>query len=730
MSPAILAFGPMTAKPYTPGDLSALLKPQSVAIVGASDDPGRIGGRPLRYLIELGFAGPIYPVNPGRTTVQGLPSFNSISAIPGPVDLAVIAISADKALVSLEECAAKGVNAAVVFSAGFAETGDSGRDLQDRLSEIARTSGMRILGPNCLGIYNSAIGFFATFTSTLENGLPKPMAVGVVSQSGAYGSHMSLLAIRRGIGIRYWITTGNECDVELGECIAGLAADADIRVIVAYAEGVRDGHGLMNSLAAACAARKPVVFMKVGQSAIGAQAAASHTAALAGSDAVYDAVLRQCGAYRAADTEELLDVTYACGLGVLPKGPRIGFLTVSGGVGIQMADAAVAAGLDVAPMPEPAQQRLKALLPFAATRNPVDATAQVFNDPTLIDAYLDIMLESGKYDAIVAFLTFVAAAESMLVPVRRAIENAHAKYPERLIVLVIVAPDEVVRRYEQAGCLVFEDPTRAVRAVAALQRIRQGFETPFTPPARSARATQGSFPGAPLGERQSKRLLADAGLAMVEDRLATNAEESADAARELGFPVVMKIASADIAHKTEVDGIRLAIGSAEDARASFRALMDGVARQRPDARLDGVLVSPMLSGGVETILGVHRDPVFGPMVMFGLGGVLVEVLDEVSFRIAPFDEEEARRMVFELKASAILKGIRGKGPYDLAALFAALARLSQFAAEHADTIESVDMNPFLVLPEGQGGVALDALVVPRLATPPGQDEQGRLELSR
>jgi len=714
----------MTTKTYTPGDLSALLKPQSVAIVGASDDPGRIGGRPLRYLIELGFAGPIYPVNPGRATVQGLPSFSSISAIPGPVDLAVIAIPADKALSVLEECAAKGVNAAVVFSAGFAETGASGRDLQNRLSEIARTSGMRILGPNCLGIYNSAIGFFATFTSTLENGLPNPMGVGVVSQSGAYGSHMSLLAIRRGIGIRYWITTGNECDVELGECIAGLAADVDIRVIVAYAEGVRDGHGLMRSLAAACAARKPVVFMKVGQSAIGAQAAASHTAALAGSDAVYDAVLHQCGAYRAADTEELLDVTYACGLGVLPKGPRIGFLTVSGGVGIQMADAAVAAGLDVAPMPEPAQQRLKALLPFAATRNPVDATAQVFNDPTLIDAYLDIMLESGKYDAIVAFLTFVAAAQSMLVPVRRAIENAHAKYPERLIVLVIVAPDEVVRRYEQAGCLVFEDPTRAVRAVAALQRIRQGFETPFTPPSRSARATPESSPGTPLGERQSKQLLADAGLAMVEDRLAKSAEESAHAARELGFPVVMKIASADIAHKTEVDGIRLGIDSAENARASFRALMDGVARQRPDARLDGVLVSPMLSGGVETILGVHRDPVFGPMVMFGLGGVLVEVLDEVSFRIAPFDEEEARRMVFELKASAILRGLRGKGPYDLAALFAALARLSQFAAEHADSIESVDMNPFLVLPEGQGGVALDALVVPRLETLPGQDEQG------
>ena len=692
-------------------DLTALLKPQSVAIVGASDDPGRIGGRPLRYLIEFGYAGSIYPVNPGRQTVQGLPSFANVSAIPGPVDLAVIAISADKAIASLEECAAKGVNAAVVFSAGFAETGDAGRTLQNRLTEIARASGMRILGPNCLGIYNSAIGFFATFTATLENGLPKPVGVGLVSQSGAYGSHVSLLAIRRGIGVRYWITTGNECDVELGECIAYLAVDPDIDTIVAYAEGVRDGEGLLKSLSLARSMGKPVVFMKVGKTPIGAQAAASHTAALAGSDSVYDSVQRQFGAYRAGDTEELLDVTYACSLGVLPKGPRIGLLTVSGGVGIQMADAAVAVGLDVAPMPETAQARMKTLLPYAATRNPVDATAQVFNDPELIDAYLDIMLESGKYDAIVAFLTFVAAAESMVVPVRRAIEKAHAKYPDRLLVLVIVAPDDIIRRYEDAGCLVFEDPTRAVRAVAALHRIQQGFDTPP--------ATMGTIsvetaarPDGPMSEQASKNLLASAGLPVIEGRLAESASEAVDAAREFGFPVVLKVASADIAHKTEVDGIRLGINSAEAIVEAFGALTEGVKRQRPEARLDGVLVSPMVSGGVETILGVHRDPVFGPVIMFGLGGILVEVLDDVSFRVAPFDEEEAKRMVSELKGRAILEGTRGKGPYDLPALFTALARLSQFAAAHGDAIESIDVNPFLVRPEGQGAIALDALIVP------------------
>jgi acyl-CoA synthetase (NDP forming) len=695
------------------GDLTALLKPTSVAIIGASDDPGRIGGRPLRYLIEQRYAGGIYPVNPGREIVQGLKSYPSIGAIPETVDLAVIAVSADKAITSLEECAAKGVKAAVVFSAGFAEIGDAGRTLQDRLTGIARTSGMRILGPNCLGIYNSAIGFFATFTATLESGLPEPTGVGLVSQSGAYASHVSLLAIRRGIGIRYWITTGNECDVELGECIACLASDPDVRVIVAYAEGIRDRDTLLDALALARSMGKPVIFMKVGRSNVGAEAAASHTAALAGSDAIYDSVLRQFGAYRARDTEELLDVTYASRLGVLPKTPRIGFLTVSGGVGIQMADAAIAAGLDVAPMPERAQKRLKELLPFAATRNPVDATAQVFNDPDLIDAYLDIMLESAEYDAIVVFLTYVAAAASMVKPVRKAIENAHAKYPDRLIVLVIVAPEEIVRGYEAAGCLVFEDPTRAVRAVAALHRIQQRFEGRLSRPEKAADTAPAPLPDYPFGEQESKRLLAAAGVPMITDRLARTPEEAAAAARELGLPVALKIASADIGHKTDVDGVRLGIDSAETAHETFSELMDSVKRRRPDARLDGVLVSPMVDDGIETILGIHRDPVFGPVVMFGLGGVLVEVLDDVSFRVAPFDEEEARRMVFDLKGRAILEGTRGKGPCDLPSLFAALAALSRFAAAHVDTIESVDINPFLVRPEGQGAVALDALIIRR-----------------
>jgi acyl-CoA synthetase (NDP forming) len=693
--------------------LDALLKPESVAIIGASDNPNRIGGRPIRYCKAAGYTGTIHAVNPNHDQAQGLPCHRHIDEIPGQVDLAVIAVSADKTVASVEACARKGVRAAVIFSAGFAETGAAGEEAQRALTDISRSSSMRILGPNCLGVYNASNGFFATFTSTLENGFPSPAGVALVSQSGAYGSHVSLLAHQRGIGVRYWVTTGNECDIELAECIAYMVEDPDISVIVAYAEGIRDRDLLLESLRLARANHKPVIFMKVGRSPIGAQAAASHTAALAGTDAVYDAVLRQFGAYRAGDTEELLDVAYACSLGVRPKGSRLGLLTISGGVGIQMADAAADTDLHVAAMPESGQERMKALLPYAATRNPVDTTAQVFNDPGLIDAYLDIMLDQGRYDVVIAFFTFVAAADSMLEPVGTAIEKAHEAYPDRLIVLVIVAPEDVVRHYEDAGCLVFEDPTRAVRAVAALHAIESGFAQQGPPARGQVEITSAALTGEPVNEMQAKQILAAAGIAVVEERLVASADEAAVAAEELGFPVAMKIVSADIPHKTEVDGVRLRVDSPDRARSEFDDLMTTVAARCPKARLEGILVSPMVTGGVETVLGIHRDPLFGPVIMFGLGGIFVEVLEDVSFRLAPFDEQEAERMVREVRGFPLLAGTRGKGPYDVKALCRALASLSRFAAANAEGIESADVNPFLVLPDGHGARALDALIVPR-----------------
>ena len=700
--------------PATPDDsLTALLHPRSIAIIGASDDPARIGGRPLAYTRDAGFAGPIFPVNPRRATVQGLPAFPTIADVPGPVDTAIIAVPAPAVVETAEACAGAGVKAAVVFSAGFAEAGDDGRRRQDALTAIARAAGMRIVGPNCLGIYNSANGFYATFTTTLEAAHPVPGGVGLVSQSGAYGSHLSLLATRRRIGIRFFVTTGNECDVDVAETIGWLARHPDISVIVAYIEGVADRDRLLASLAAARERGKPVVLQKVGRTEIGADAVRSHTATLAGSDAVYDGVFRQFGVHRARDAEEMLDVAYAATFGAFPASRRTALMSISGGVGVQMADEAVACGLEVTPMSDGAQAKLKAQLPYASPRNPVDITAQAFNDLGLIRSNLDVILEEDAYDAVVAFFTFVAAAEAMVEPVRAILQDARRRHPDRLLVLSIVGPPDVVRHYEAAGCPVFEDPSRAVRAVAALARLAEGFARPAPAPFPLPPAEP--LPPAPVGEAEARRILAAAGLPMVASRLCETAGDAAEAAAALGLPVALKIASPDIAHKSDIGGVALNLDTPDAVAEAFAAVTDKARTAYPHARVDGVLVSPMVRSGVEMILGVQHDPTFGPVVMCGLGGVFVEVLADVSFRPAPFDAAEAHRMLRELRGYPLLAGTRGHPPGDIDGLAAALAALSRFAAAHAGRIESAELNPVVARPAAQGVVALDALIVPRAA---------------
>jgi len=692
--------------------LGPLLNPGSVAIIGASDNPARIGGRPLRYMRDAGFSGRIYPVNPNRESVQGLPAFASITAVPEPVDTAIIAVAAPAVVDIAEACAAANVKAVIIFSAGFAEMDDDGRRRQDALTAIARTTPMRIVGPNCLGVYNSALGFFGTFTSTIEGGRPTPGQVGLVSQSGAYGSHLSLVATLRGIGIRFWVTTGNECDVDVAETIGWLARHPDVSVIVAYAEGVRDRERLFASLALARERGKPVIFQKVGRTEVGAAAIRSHTAALAGADAVYDGVFRQFGVYRARNTEEMLDVAYAATFGTFPASRRIGLMTISGGVGVQMADEAVERGLEVTPMSDAAQARLKTLLPYASPRNPVDITAQAFNDLTLVTANLDAMLAEGTYDAIVAFFTFVAAATAMVEPISETLRAAKRRHPDCLLILSIVGPADIVRRYEEAGCPVFEDPVRAVRVVDALSRFSEAFARPTPPLARTPPAPA-PLPAPPIGEHTAKRILAEAGLPVVEERLSSTARAAVSAATELGFPVALKIASVDILHKTEAGGVELGLATADDVAQAFAAVTGRARLARPDARIEGVLVSHMVTGGVETILGVQDDPTFGPVVMFGLGGIFVEMLKDVAFRVAPFEEDEAHRMMREVKGFPLLDGARGRPRCDLDALAAALAALSRFAAAHAGHLHSAELNPVIVLAEGQGLVALDALIVPK-----------------
>ena len=692
--------------------LDALFNPRSVAIIGASEDPTRIGGRPLRYLKESGFEGAIWPVNPRRDRVQGIEAHPSIAEVPGMVDVAVVAVPADRTIETIEACAERGVGAAVVFTSGFAETGADGAARQRRMGEIARASGMRILGPNCLGVYNAAIGYFATFTTTLDIHRPQPGPVAIVSQSGAYGSHLGLLARRRRIDVGLWVTTGNECDVTVPECIAWMAARPEIDVVAAYAEGTQDGDALLASLDAARAHGKAVFFLKAGRSEAGAEAVRSHTAALAGADAVFGSVLTQHGIVRTDTTEEMLDAAYAASFGALPTGRRTGFMTISGGAGVLMADEAAAQGLEVAPMPEATQSRLKERLSFCTPRNPVDITAQVFNAPHLVGEFLDAMLDEGDYAAIVIFFTYVASVEFMAKPTLDALARARERHPHRPILMSMIGSGEAIARYEALNVPVFEDPVRAVRAVSALARVAEGLARgPGAGADTTAHPPGDRYGGGRLDEHDAKRLLASWGVPAVEACVAHSAAEAARAAKAIGTPVAMKILSPDFEHKTEGDAVALGIAP-EDAAGEHDALLARARAYDSHAEIRGTLLAPMVRG-VECILGMRRDPVFGPVVMVGTGGILAEVVNDVAFRKAPIDHAEAKRMIAELAGAKVLEGARGRPRCDMDALAGAIAALSRFAAAHADVVESVDVNPFVVLPEGEGGLALDALIIER-----------------
>jgi acetate---CoA ligase (ADP-forming) len=692
--------------------LDRIFKPRSVAVIGASEDATRISGRPISYLLKGGFKGPIYPINPNRDTVQGLRCYGSIRDLPEVPDVAVLAVAANRTLEAVSDCAGLGVPGAILFAAGFAETGEAGRRAQDEILTAARSADMRLLGPNCLGAFCASQGFFGTFGTSLERGFPTPGPVAVVSQSGAYGQHLTYMAGARGMGVNYCITTGNELDIDVAEALLWLVRQPDVRVIMAYGEGARDGGRLITAFEEALARGKSVIFMKVGSSPVGARAITSHTAALAGSDQVYTDIFRQFGVIRARSTEEQLDIAYACARGIFPQGNSLGIVTVSGGAGVQAADFAHAEGLDVVPLSETGRTRLQEVLSFVSVSNPLDLTGQTVNDEKLLERGLEV-LRDENFDAVLAYFSTIPLMRAAAVSLRQLLSDAACGTPDRLMVLSMTADIDVVREFEAAGFLVFEDNRRAIVAISALVRLAESFRASAAAP-KIRKASNGSevnLGKIPLSEASAKRLLSQGGLPILDELLANDAEDAVAAASRLGFPVAMKIVSPDILHKTEIGGVILNVADAEAVRQNFATLLER-AKKVPGAQIEGVLVSPMAPRGVETILGTLIDPTFGPLVMFGLGGVLVEVFRDVSFRLAPFDDAEALRMINDTKAAVILAGTRGAGPSDLTALARALSNLSHFAAANARVIDTVDVNPFLVLPEGQGAVALDAVIVP------------------
>jgi len=502
--------------------------------------------------------------------------------------------------------------------------------------------------------------------------------------------------------------TGNESDITLGEVVQMMVNDDDTDVIALYSEGIREAEGLIAALEAARRLRKPVVMMKVGRSVVGSAAAQSHTASIAGNDVVIEAVLAELGVVRARSTEQMLDIARLATRRIYPVNNTLGVITVSGGAGVIICDAAEDLGLPVPEMPAETQAELKALLPYASPRNPVDVTAQFLNDFSLLSRFTETLVDKGGYPSVLGFFTYTAGMPSVAPRLRDELKRVRERHPDRLFVLSVLASREQIRGYEEDGFCVFEDPARAVLAIDAMGRYGRAFAA--EPGQKAPVVPAPVLPARTPGEAQAKQLLAAAGIASALEAACATVDAAVAAARDIGFPVVLKILSPDILHKSEIGGVILNVSDEDGVRQGFATLLERAVKAAPTARIDGVLVAKQLSGGVECILGIHRDPVFGPMAMFGLGGIFVEVMKDVVFHRCPFGPDVAERMIRSIKGAALLLGARGRPPVDIDALARMLSQLSAFAVAAGPRLQSIDLNPVFAMPAGEGAYAVDAVI--------------------
>lgn len=689
--------------------IDAVLAPRSVAVIGASSSPTRIGGRPIASMLKAGYSGRIYPVNPRHQTVQGLHCYAEIADLPEAPDAALIALPAGVVPQTIDALGRKGCKAATLFSAGFAETGSEGSKVQDSIVAIAKSHGMRLLGPNTLGAYNMQMGYFGTFSSAFDAALPLRGNIGIASQSGAFGGHLGALARARNLGTSAFVATGNEADLTVADAVAWMAEDPATDVICAYLEAINDGSGLLCALDLARTRKKPVVILKAGSSVLGAQAAASHTASLAGDYATSKSVLEGHGAILVNSPDMMMDYAYVASHKVFPKIRSLGVVTVSGGAGIVISDEADKLGLPLPPMPLTAQAELKEILPFSAPTNPLDCTAQAINDLTLLETFTRAALEQGGYGTVLLFLTYVAGSPVMVGSIIETLEPLRKAFPDTVMAVCAIGDDDVLHRYDKAGLCVFTDPVRAVRALDAACRFGQSFKVPSRDEAFLPQV-QAALPPRSPNEAEAKAIFDSIGISSPPEAVARTAEEAGVHAAMLGFPVVMKILSPDILHKSDIGAVKLDIGTDTDARGAFDGIMAAAATHAPKAKIDGVLVAKQMSGGMECFMGIKQDPAFGPIAAFGLGGIFVEILKDVALRQCPFDVTSARETILSIRSVSMLRGARGRLPVDVDALADMLSRLSQFAAGSGPRLVSVDLNPVIALPEGQGAFALDAVI--------------------
>lgn len=705
-------------------DLDAFFYPQSLAVIGASQNPLKPNGIPLYLLSMFGYQGDVYPVNPKYDRVGGLKCYPTVIDIEGPVDLAIIGVAAAQVMQVLHDCARKKVKAVIIFTSGFAEISTEGRGEQEVMRRLAQESGMRILGPNCLGVLNYYNGCMASFFYNQERSdLFHPEKLSFITQSGGLGGIIYQMIMQLSIGFNYFVSTGNEADVSYAEVLNYLVSRDEVSIVAGYLEGLQGGGQLfIEACKKALEQQKMVTMLKVGRTESGAAAAASHTGALVGSDQVYDGVFRQFGVPRADDVEQMNTLIALFATGKLPAGKRMAVITISGGGGVVVADKCPEYGLEVVRLTEKTQRSLREFFPpYGAVANPVDLTAQLFVDATLFQKALRLVMQDPGIDVGGFFY-------NLEMPDPEAVNKIIEVYNEVKKPLIIFTwptgqdyAVEAKKTLVQAGVPVIEHIPSGLWAISALADwVKIAGRKPDYPVYRpgseydkALKVLKSNLAGRDkaISEWRSKQVLAAYGIPVTREILARSPEEAQAAAEQIGYPVAMKIMSPDLLHKSDIGGVELNITNPAAVEQSYHNLNRRAAGHKPDALIEGILVQEMIKPGLEVIIGVKKDPVFGPAVVLGLGGIFVEVLKDASTRVAPLREEDAQAMIEELKGKALFEGVRGSLPRDTEALVAILLKVSRLAFELSDQLQEIDINPVIIQARGEGAVAADALFI-------------------
>lgn len=700
-------------------DLERFFSPQSIAIIGASKDFVTISGQPLKHMLSHGYQGKLYPINPKYTEIVGLTCYPSVESLPEAPDLALILVNASRVADMLIACGEKGIPYVIIFSSGFSETGGQGVSMQQQLIDIANRYQIGVIGPNCQGMINVADAVYAGFGSIFNSNYT-PGSVSMVSQSGGFGfSVMNLSSLDGKLPFRQMVTTGNEIGVSTLDFLDYFIRDPNTDIIGAYIEGVKDARRILDIGDKALAANKPILMWKVGNTEQGQKAAASHTANLGGEMALYKSAFRQKGIIQVEDIQDLVDYGRALKSGRKPKGNRLAIITISGGAGILMTDECVAGGMQLAQLAPETVEKLRQFVPsFGSLGNPVDVTAAIFNDLTLINKTLQAINDDPGVDCI----AMINASLQGEIAEKVASEIiAVAATTDKPIYISWSARDEVATAtyaaLDAARIPHYKSPVRCGRAIAVVswyaqaqrRNAEQANDLPLVMHQPSALEMLKGKEG-DIAEYAAKRVLYEYGIPVTREVLVQSAEDGVSAAQSMGYPVVMKVQSADISHKTEAKAVCLGVGDAVAVKQAYADILCNAQQYKKDANIDGVLVQEMVAGGIEVIVGVTNDALFGPAVMFGLGGVFAEVLKDVSFRVAPITTAIAHEMIAEIKGYPVLMGARGQPLADIDALVEVLVRLSALAMDLREHVAEIDINPLIVRPQGQGVCALDALI--------------------